>query len=134
MTDNKSYWGSYPPASVTCPGNPVQPVYSWNDDHTALVQTGEVNTDEEINAAAVGVTPYEIIDRVSRTGDESPLHQRAGRFGDVSGLPDNISDLKACADSLAASDAVPSAGTDTPKVETTEAKAPETQNEVKSNV
>ena len=93
MPDKNSYWGSYPPAGVTPSGDKVRPVFSWNKDGTALVKTGEIDIQEEINAAAVGVTPYEIMDRLAKTGDESPLHASDGFTGDVSDVPDNMADV-----------------------------------------
>ena len=89
----KSYWGSYPPASVTPSGSPVVDVMQWNKDHTGLVKTGERNVQDEINAAAKGITPYEVFDRVARTGDESLLGEDNGFYGDASGAPETISKL-----------------------------------------
>ena len=88
----KSYWGSYPPASVTPAGSPVVDVMQWNKDHTALVKSGERNVQDEINAAAKGITPYEVFDRVSKTGDVSLLGEDTGFYGDASGAPETISD------------------------------------------
>ena len=93
MEGKKSYWGSYPPAGVTPSGSKVRKVYGWDESGKRLVQTGEVDIQEEINAAAVGVTPYEIMDRLAKTGDESPLHASEGFAGDVSGVPDNMADI-----------------------------------------
>lgn len=87
-----SYWGSYPPASVTPAGSPVVDVMQWNKDRTALVKTGERDIQKEINAAAEGVTPYEVFDRVSRSGDTSLLGEDTGFYGDASGAPETISD------------------------------------------
>ena len=64
----------------------------WNKDHTALVKTGERNVQDEINAAAKGITPYEVFDRVARTGDESLLGEDNGFYGDASGAPETISE------------------------------------------
>ena len=88
----KSYWGSYPPASVTPAGSPVVDVMQWNKEHTALVKAGERDIQKEINAAAEGVTPYEVFDRVSRSGDTSLLGEDTGFYGDASGAPETISD------------------------------------------
>lgn len=88
----KSYWGSYPPASVTPAGSPVVDVMQWNKDHTALVKSGERNVQDEINAAAKGITPYEVFDRVAKTGDQSLLGEDTGFYGDASGAPETISD------------------------------------------
>ena len=88
----KSYWGSYPPASVTPSGSPVADVMAWNKDQTALVKTGERNLQDEINAAAKGITPYEVFDRVAKTGDKSLLGEDTGFYGDASGAPETISD------------------------------------------
>ena len=88
----KSYWGSYPPASVTPSGSPVADVMAWNKDQTALVKTGERNLQDEINAAAVGITPYEVFDRVAKTGDKSLLGEDTGFYGDASGAPETISE------------------------------------------
>ena len=88
----KSYWGSYPPASVTPAGSPVVDVMQWNKDHTALVKSGERDIQKEINAAAEGVTPYEIFDRVSRSGDTSLLGEDTGFYGDASGAPETLAD------------------------------------------
>lgn len=94
MNEKKTYWGSYPPASVTPSGDKVRPVFSWNKDGTALVKTGEVDIQAEIDAAGVGITPYEIIDRMTKTGDASPLEASKGVYADASDIPDNISDIK----------------------------------------
>ena len=91
-TAKKSYWGSYPPASVTPSGSPVVDVMGWNKEYTALVKTGERNVQDEINAAAKGITPYEVFDRVSKTGDVSLLGEDSGFYGDASGAPETISE------------------------------------------
>lgn len=91
----KTFFNSYPPASVTPSGSPIVPVFIWNEKHTALVKTGERDLQKEIDAAAVGLTPYEIIDRMVRTGDDSLLAQGGeGQYGDFTGLPETISDAK----------------------------------------
>ena len=38
----------------------VQPVFKWNKERTELVKVGERDVDKEIQACAVGVTPYEL--------------------------------------------------------------------------
>lgn len=90
----KTYWNSFPPVGVTPAGNAVEPVFTLNEKSGDLVQTGERNLQEEVNAAAVGVTPYEIFDRYAKTGDLSPLNEKQGTTGDVdvSDMPDNLSD------------------------------------------
>lgn len=93
MTENKTYWGSCPPASVTPSGDKLRPVFNWNKEGTALVKTGEVDIQADIDAAAVGITPYEIIDRMTKTGDSTPLEASKGVYGDASNIPDNISDI-----------------------------------------
>lgn len=94
MAENKpvAYWNSYPPAGVTPAGSPLCDEMAWNKDQTALVKVGERNLQEEYNAAAVGLTPYEVLKRVVATGDESPLNAQEGQYGDFSGMPETTSE------------------------------------------
>ena len=109
----KSYWGSYPPASVTPAGSPLVDVMQWNKEHTALVKVGERNVQDEINAAAKGLTPYEVFDRVARTGDDSLLGEDVGFYGDASGAPETISDAdKMLSDAVAQQAALDKAAAD----------------------
>ena len=65
----------------------VQPVMKWNKERTELVQVGVKDLDKEINAAAVGITPYALLERVQH-GDASALPDNSNlQYGDVSDLP-----------------------------------------------
>lgn len=88
----KTYFNSFPPAGITPAGSPIADIMQWNKDQTALVKVGERDIQKEINAAAVGVTPYELLATVLKTGDESLLSQNEGASGDFSGMPETMSD------------------------------------------
>lgn len=65
----------------------VQPVMKWNKERTELVQVGVKDVDKEINAAAVGITPYALLERVQH-GDASAIPDNSNlQYGDVSDLP-----------------------------------------------
>ena len=88
------FWGDVPPASVKTPaGDAVVDVLQWDEKHTSLVKTGVRDLQKEVNAAAVGVTPYEVIERAVRSGDLSLFGQDSGSVVDVSNVPDNVSEV-----------------------------------------
>lgn len=89
-----AYWDCFPPASVTPSGDRIEPVFSWNKDHSALVQVGERDVQAEHDAAAVGVTPYEVIDRCIKTGDLLNLSD-PGLSVDLSAAPESLADVAA---------------------------------------
>lgn len=99
MAERVTYWNSYPPAGVTCSGDPVALVYKEKAPGE-LVEVGKRDLQKEYNAAAVGITPYEIFDRCVKTGDLSALDDYSDKGGDVdaSGLPDNLADAVAAID------------------------------------
>lgn len=76
------------------PGCEFKQPMVWNEDRSALVPNGDpINIQEQIDAAAVGTRPYEIIDRVLRGVadlDTSIDWQDA----DVSGMPEYLADAK----------------------------------------
>lgn len=92
----KAFWGDgeFPPVGVTCSGSSKEDVFE-PDENGVLKKVGERDLQKEYNAAAVGVTPYEVIDRCVRTGDLSALNVRPSQEGDVdfSGIPESITEV-----------------------------------------
>ena len=66
------------------------PVFKWNKDRTELVKVGERDVDKEIQDASIGITPYDLIDRIQRLGDDSPLHAKEGFGGDFTDFPETL--------------------------------------------
>lgn len=134
MSEPVRYWNSYPPAGVTCPGVEVEPVFKEKAPGE-LVKVGERHLQAEYNAAAVGVTPYEIFDRCVKTGDLSALEDYSDKGGDVdvSGLPDNLSDAVSAIDAGEKAAAEVKAAAEAAKASPAPAasSAPQTKEEVK---
>ena len=75
----------------------VQPVYKWNKERTELVKVGERDVDKEIQACAVGITPYDLMERV-QSMDAPELHRKTGFYEDITSLPETTGDaVKAAA-------------------------------------
>ena len=55
-----------------------------------MVKVGERDADKEIQDASIGITPYDLIDRIQRLGDDSPLHAKNGFGADLTGAPETL--------------------------------------------
>lgn len=67
-------------------GNGKRTIFVWNDDKTALVPTGEVDIQKEIDERAKGMSITEQIARAMR-GDVSVFQDGEAFYGDVSNVP-----------------------------------------------
>lgn len=75
----------------------VQPVFKWNKDRTELVKVGERDVDKEIQACAVGITPYELLER-TQSLDAPEFRKTTGFYEDVTALPETTGEaVKAAA-------------------------------------
>ena len=80
-----------------------RPVLKWNKERTALVDTGKVrDIDAEIQAASVGITPYDCLERVQgnldRLGEVLPDSSASTQDMDVSDYPQTLAEEKAVSD------------------------------------
>lgn len=100
----KTYFNDFPPVGVNSSGDPVYQVRVMDPKTGELKVTGQRDLQKEVNAAAVGVTPYELIDKYELTGDDSVINRNPPSAGDVdvSGLPETMSEANAVIDNAVA--------------------------------
>lgn len=78
---------------VSPSGEKTRKTYVWNENRTELVETGEVDIQKEINAAAVGTGTAAEINRLLK-GDTSVLVPAGdGDYSDVSEAPDTYGEI-----------------------------------------
>ena len=58
--------------------------FKWNKERTALVKVGSHDRDKEIQAAVVGITPYDILERTQADFSKPAFHVTEGVYAEVS--------------------------------------------------
>ena len=89
-------WGNRPPVE-TFEYSECEPV--WIPEQTKsgewiLVQHGETNVYNSIQSHTDETDLRAILAKCAATGDYSALHQRNAVFGDISGIPNNLTDAQ----------------------------------------
>lgn len=85
---------------VTVPESPfvaIQPTYERRvqpDGTLELEQVGTKNLAHEIQAGAVGLTPYEVLDRYARCPDPSILKEMEKNYADFTACPRSLAELE----------------------------------------
>lgn len=74
--------------------------FKWNEKRTALVKVGSHDRDKEIQAAVVGITPYDILERTQADFSKPAFHATEGVYADVSGMPETLADEKIILDNV----------------------------------
>lgn len=69
---------------ATCSGEPVAKVFVRDDSSGALVENGEINLQDQADAASVGCGVYGIIDRIAKGANVSLASPSNLQFGDYS--------------------------------------------------
>ena len=69
---------------ATCSGDPIAKVYVRDNSSGALVENGEINLQEQADAASVGCGVYGIIDRIAKGANVSLASPSNLQFGDFS--------------------------------------------------
>lgn len=87
METKENIIGTAVPQFVSPAGDPIRKTYVWNKDKTALIETGEVNIQEEMDEASKGMTPGQQIARIMR-GEHIDLPADS-EYLDVSDFPES---------------------------------------------
>lgn len=74
--------------------------FKWNEKRTGLVKVGSHDRDKEIQAASVGITPYDILERTQADFSKPAFHVTEGVYADVSGMPETLADEKIILDNV----------------------------------